>query len=224
VIGVINGTEALLRQAQNGLPSLNGHRRTWHPESWLVPLLLVIIAGGLVPLFKLDDETLTATVLAIIAVMLISVAAEFIILSGRSRWSDLAHVASNLVVYITAFGLYFGFLTSALDNMIASALGVGLATGLLATVLIRQTHVSWSRTYIYAIAVMVTLVEVRWALDFLDFGGPMMAVFLLLVFYLITGVVQNHLRGQMTRGLLAEFASVGAAGLFLLYSLRFWTG
>lgn len=224
MIGLVNGTEGLLRQRQGILPSLNGQHHVWRPESWLAPLLLVIIAAGIVPLFKLDGLALTFTVLAIIGLMILSITADYIILRGRSRWEDLAHVVSNLVIYVTAFGLYFGFLSSGLQELAVSALGLGLSTGLLAAVLIRQTQASWYRTLLYAGVIVVSIIEVRWALDFLDFSGPMMAVFLLLVFYLITGIVQNHLRGQMTRGLVAEFASVGAAGFLLLYGLRFWTG
>ena len=224
MIGIVTGTEGLLEQRESAVASLNGQHRTWRPESWLAPLLLVVIAAAILPLFKLEGIALTLTVLMILALIAVSIVADYLILGRASGLGDVARVASNLVIYVTVFGLYFGLLSSSLQELPTSTIGVGLSTALLAAVLVRQAEASWAQTLVYSSVVTVSLVEVRWALDFLDLSGPMMAVFLLLVFYLITGIVQNHLRGQMTRGLVAEFASVGAAGFLLLYGLRFWTG
>ena len=39
---------------------------------------------------------------------------------------------------------------------------------------------------------------------------------LLLAFYVISGVVQQHLWGRLTRRVIVEYAAIGAAGLALL--------
>jgi hypothetical protein len=59
--------------------------------------------------------------------------------------------------------------------------------------------------------------EVAWALNHLSLSGTAGGLFLLLVFYVITGLARQHLAGRLPRRVIAEFTIVSIIGLGLLH-------
>jgi hypothetical protein len=70
-----------------------------------------------------------------------------------------------------------------------------------------------SRTITYALATGVLLAEAVWATHFLPLDANGAAVFLLVAFYLMTGLMHNYLASRLSGWTTVEFAGVAGAGL-----------
>lgn len=134
-----------------------------------------------------------------------------------------ARLALNLITYLAAFALYNSVDVIGLEGV--PALGwVGLVTFLLSVELIRESTPDSGRTWLYATVAGIVLMEVRWAIAYWPLEGTMAAIFLVLVFYVVTGVIHSYFAGQLTRSTLAEFAIVTLIGLAVLFGARLLAG
>ncbi|MBI2909919.1 MAG: hypothetical protein HYX92_19950 [Chloroflexi bacterium] len=147
-----------------------------------------------------------------------AVAAEWhtVVLGRRTA---RARVALNLLCYLAAFALYNS--TDLLGFEGAVALGwVGVVTVLLSVELIREGATDNARTWLYALASGVVLMEIRWTVAFWPLEGTMAAIFLVPVFYLVTGVIHSYFAGQLNRSTMLEFVGATGAGLAILFGAR----
>ena len=67
-----------------------------------------------------------------------------------------------------------------------------------------------TRTITYALAIGVLLAEAAWVTHFLPLDASGAAVFLLLAFYLMTGLMHNYLADRLTAVPPSEFGVVAA--------------
>lgn len=77
-----------------------------------------------------------------------------------------------------------------------------------------------SRALVFAAVIGVIAAETRWVLYFIPLDGFLAGVFILLVFYLTTGVISHYLTEHLDRSVLAEFMLVTAAGLAIVIGGR----
>lgn len=121
----------------------------------------------------------------------------------------------HIGTYLTAFSLYAVVYTFEV-SLVPAALCVGLASTLLAVELLHEAESERGRTLVYAGVVGLVVAEARWALYFLPLESYLAAVFLLLVFYLASGLVQHHLSDDLTAPVLTEFAVIAALGVVIV--------
>jgi len=131
----------------------------------------------------------------------------------------MAHFLLNVITYLTAFGFYsvvYGF-----DVALApAAFAVGLISMLLSIEVFREAEADPIRALVFAAVIGVILAEGRWVLYFIPLDGILAGIFLLLVFYLTTGVISHYLTDHLDRMVLLEFAAVSAAGLVIVVGGR----
>jgi len=58
--------------------------------------------------------------------------------------------------------------------------------------------------------------QARWALYFLPLESYLAGVFLLLVFYLASGLVQHHLNNDLRPPVVTEFAGITVLGIIIV--------
>ncbi|MDP2726007.1 MAG: hypothetical protein Q8P59_00545, partial [Dehalococcoidia bacterium] len=80
------------------------------------------------------------------------------------------------------------------------------------------------RSWLAAIVSGLMMGEVTWGLNYWPLGGLMGGLFLLLVFYGLTGTLHSYLQGHLDRGVLIEFGTVIMAGFALLVLSSLWVG
>ena len=183
-----------------------------------VPVLFTLSAG----LF-LEDVILSywAAPAVIGASVLLGAAvwSEHVTVDRDAQQFPMARLLLNVITYLTAFGFYavvYGF-----DVELApAALAVGLVSTLLAVEIFREAEADAIRALVFAAVIGVIAAEARWVLYFLPLDGFLAGVFLLLVFYLSTGVISHYLTNHLERGVLLEFALVTAAGLAIVIGGR----
>jgi hypothetical protein len=69
---------------------------------------------------------------------------------------------------------------------------------------------------LYALGIGGLLAQAAWTTNFLPLEGSGAAVFLLLAFYLMTGLMHNYLGDRLTRKTAAEFGGVAGLGVLII--------
>jgi hypothetical protein len=129
----------------------------------------------------------------------------------------------TMITYLTAF-VFYAVVYSFDIALLPAAAAVSLVSVLLANDILREAEASPWRTLVYAAAIGLVVGEARWSLHFLPLEGFLAGVFLLLTFYVSTGLIHHTLIGNLTRPILAEFASVTLVGLVVVVLARIVAG
>ena len=143
-------------------------------------------------------------------------------LSVDARWPvyTTARLVVSICAYVAAFALYS--VVYEFDvGLLGGAFCVGLASLLLSLEVLREAtpvgSTPQTRTAaVYPCAIGLFLAQLTWSLHFLPLEGFLAAAFLLLAFYVATGVAQNYLLRQLDLATAGEFAVVAAVGLSIV--------
>ena len=187
-----------------------------------VPTLFALSAGLFLEDTVVGYWTLVATVVAAIG-MGATVYGEYVSVNVGAPAYPAARFILNVATYLTAFGLYAAVYSFDV-SLIPAALAVGATSVLLAAEVLREGEPGLARMVVLAGAIGLVVAEARWALYFLPLEGFLAAVFLLLVFYLSTGLVHHYVTGNLSRSVALEFVSVALAGLAVVVVGRIATG
>ncbi|MBF6600511.1 MAG: hypothetical protein IVW36_08380 [Dehalococcoidia bacterium] len=183
-----------------------------------VPVLFTLSSG----LF-LQDVVLSywavPSVLGAAVLMGCALYAEYESVAPEATSGAMAHFLLNVITYLTAFGFYavvYGFNVS----LAPAALVVGLVSMLLSIEVFREAEADPIRALVFAAVIGIIAGEARWVLYFIPLDGILAGIFILLVFYLTTGVIAHYLTDHLDRMVLLEFATVSAAGLAIVVGGR----
>jgi len=183
-----------------------------------VPVLFTLSSG----LF-LEDVILSywavPAVIGAGVLMAATLYAEHVSVEPASASFPFARFVLNVITYLTAFGFYavvYGFEV----DLLPAAFAVGLISMLLSVEVFREAEADPLRALVFAAVIGFIVAEARWVLYFIPLEGFLAGVFLLLVFYLATGVISHYLTDHLDRNVLAEFALVTAAGLAIVIGGR----
>jgi hypothetical protein len=121
----------------------------------------------------------------------------------------------NIATYVIAF-LFFATIYDFDLGLATSSFAAGIVSLLLGIEVLREEAMDTPRTVIYAVAIGVLLAETAWATHFLPLEGSPAAVFLLLTFYLMTGLMHSYLAERLNPRTAGEFAAVAMAGLLIV--------
>jgi hypothetical protein len=141
--------------------------------------------------------------------------AEYNSVDRKAPTYPTARLILNLATYVTAFLFYAAIYDFELA-LLPSAFGVGMVSLLLAVEVLREEALETPRTLIYATAIGALLAETAWAIHFLPLVEPAAAMFLLLGFYLATGLIHSHLGQRLNLFTAGEFAAMTALGLAIV--------
>jgi hypothetical protein len=148
--------------------------------------------------------------------------AECLCIDARNPLYGTGRFMLNIATYLGAFALY-AVMYSYGTGLIPAALGAGLVSAVLAADILRETELMPPpvgerslRSLGFAASIGLILGEARWALYFVPLDGFLAAVFLLLFFYVTTGVAQHYLTGHLTKVVAREYALVAFLGLLMV--------
>lgn len=191
-----------------------GPSHATRPEALVeTPPAALLVFGSCIFLRQLEGPwrwlTLGFAVLLLIALLL----GRYYSLNPKSRLFGAARFCSSLVAYILALG-YFAGVYGTRTRSLESASAITIVAFLLALYSLGP-HLS-RRTWVAAAVSGLMMGEVTWGLNYWPMEGLVGGLFLLLVFYGLTGTLHSYLLGRLTRGVLVEFLVVVGAGLALL--------
>jgi hypothetical protein len=187
--------------------------------AWTAPLLflptLMCLAAGLF----LEDALTGYWVLPGVAIaallMALTLYAEYITVDTYGPGFAGARFFLNLGTFLTAFA-FFAVVYSFDVALVPAALTVGLISLLLSVEVLRESEADPVRALVYAGAIGVIVAQARWALYFLPLESYLAGVFLLLVFYLASGLVQHHLNDDLRPPVVSEFVAITVLGIVIV--------
>ncbi len=182
-----------------------------------LPTMLTVI--GVVAVHSVQwwgYQVAAATLLGLVLASVISMQLSTHTLDSRSRRA--MRLLLNAMSYALAIGL-FGLIFGARLRTVISAPGIMVASGLLSVELYRNSETSAWRIWLYAALTALLMGELIWALNYTALSTPAGAALLLLAFYTLTGLVQQHLWGRLTPRVIIEYLVVLGLGLLAVIIL-----
>jgi len=153
--------------------------------------------------------------LAAAALMGIVLYAETASLDGQGQFYPASRFILNVGTFLTAFAFYvvvYEFEVS----LLPAALTVGLISMLLAVEVLREAEADPIRALVFAGAIGLVVAEARWALYFLPLESYLAGVFLLLCFYVSSGLIHHHLDDDLHAPIALEFSVITLLGVVIV--------
>ena len=187
--------------------------------AWTAPFLflptMLALASGLFLEDAISGYWVIPGALIVAALMGAVLFASQASVDQESHLYPASRFVLNIGTYLTAFGFYavvYAFDTS----LVPAALTVGLVSLLLSVEVLREAEANPMRALVYAGVVGLIVAEGRWVLYFLPVESYLAGVFLLLVFYLTSGLVHHHLNDDLRRPVVMEFAGIALLGAVIV--------
>lgn len=214
LLGVLtaSGVETIMRAH----PRVHLSETRYTAILWILPCLLVMGVVLILPSFRPAPGYALLTIVVTGILLLLVVLGEYLTIDLRDPMYSFARLGLNLAVYLAALVL-FQFIYALKLRSILSAPLIGIAAALLALELLRASESDVRRTWLYAATVGLALSQALWALNYWNVSALVGGVTLLVLFYLLTGFIQQYLFGQLRWRTLLEFAFVVVAVVLLLW-------
>ncbi|HUF53001.1 MAG TPA: hypothetical protein VMR52_04405 [Dehalococcoidia bacterium] len=179
-----------------------------------VPVLFTLGLGIFLEEVVGGYETIVVGMLSVIPYWAI-LRAEYESIDRGSANYQSTRLVLNIATYVVAF-LFFATIYDFDLDLATASFAAGVVSILLAIEVLREEGLDTTRTLLYAIAIGGLVGEAAWTTHFLPLEGSGAAVFLLLAFYLMTGLMHNYLGDRLSRKTAAEFGGVGALGVLIV--------
>lgn len=200
-------------------PLLPSRSLWWSATFWFLPMVVTI--SGLMLLSRVTWWGYQLALIALVgaAFIVIVIAQYHSITDARSAdrlaGGRLAHVFLPVAVYLVALMLYIALYGARLRSVL-SATGILLLSAGLALELYRHTGASTGRVWLYGLLTGALMSELTWGLNYTRANARVGGAFLLVAFYVLTGLAQQSLWGRLTRRVALEFAAIALVGLAAL--------
>lgn len=181
---------------------------------WILPGLATLLATILLP--QAPNTIYALGGLAVMAIILpLIITAEYRTVDPAVPSYKAVRLGLNFIAYLLALILFALIHESQAPGLLMAAAALG-GSSLLTLGLLHGTQQGFRRTGLYALIVGLVMGEIVWALSYSQLNSLTAGIFLLLVFYLITGLARQGLLKLLNRRILIEFAVVALIGLALL--------
>ena len=204
------GTDAVVR----GHPKAHFHNLDDTVLFLLVPALFTLGLGLFLEEVATGHWTIAAGLLSVFPYWAI-LKAEYDSVDRAAANFQSTRLILNVATYVIAF-LFFAAIYDFELSVIAASFAAGMVAVLLGIEVLREEALDNFKTATHALAIGILLAQAAWVTHFLPLEGAAAAVFLLLAFYLSTGIMHNYLAGRLNARTGSEFAAVAAAGLAIV--------
>jgi hypothetical protein len=204
------GTDAIVRHH----PDADFERLDDTALYLFVPVLFTLSAGIFIEEVAEGYWTAAAGVLSVIPFWLI-LRAEYESVDRSSASYQTTRLILNGATYVVAF-LFFATIYDFDLSTLTASFAAAIVSVLLAIEVLREEGMESTRTILYSLAIGLLLGEAAWAAHFLPLNESAAAVFLLLAFYMMTGLMHNYLARRLGVKTVSEFAAVALAGLAII--------
>ena len=179
------------------------------PGFWILPSFAIIAPFAFFRLFSPLLE-MTAAIIALAAagsLLLAALLGQHYALDRRPEVRHSARLALQTITLLLAFSIFSATYYARLRFLYSGAL-IGAAGMLLAYALLQWTP----RRGLLVLAGMVglTVAEANWALNYWAASFLLGGALLLVIFYVATGLVQNHLEGTLSKRVFWEYGLLGS--------------
>lgn len=188
--------------------------------------VLYLFLPGLFALFSAlaiqqSDNAAIRLVLGVVSVLLfgITVIAEYLTVDPDAETYEVARFGLLLSIYVTAL---FAFVVALGGDfpLIAGVLLVAGVTFLLTVDMLRELEADAGSLWVQSGAVAAVMAECRAVLYFLSLPDVLAGAFMLVVFYVITGLIQDRVTGRMNRGSWTTYGGIFGGAMLVIFLAR----
>ena len=195
-------------------PTMRGVSVLYSATYWGLPV--IVIVGGLLLTRQVSWWGYRAIVILLCGGLLALIArSQYETVDPSSRRYRLARVFLNTLTYACSL-YFFSVLVGTSMGLLRVAAGVALISVMLSLGLFRQERQEWQRTWLYALLVGLVMGEIAWELGQNATLAGDAAGLLLVIYYVVAGVAQQHLWGRLTARVALEYGALGLAGLAVI--------
>jgi hypothetical protein len=208
------GTEAIVRTH----PSVRGGLIRHTFPSWILPSLTTMAIAAYLPRSPDLPSWLFGLVIGG-SLLAWSIFMNYRVLGGGEQ--RIPRTALRLSAYPLALVLFTAIYRTRLRSLV-TATAVTLVAFLLALSILLDREPPerpMGRMFLYCAIIGLMLGETIWALNYWQANALTVGVLLMLLFYVLTGIVREHIRGSATRQVLFEFLIVAALGIWIVVRL-----
>lgn len=191
------------------------------PAFWLLPSLSVIASFAFSRLFSGILET-TAFIIALVAVGVLlfgSLIGQHYALDRRPDVRRNARLVLQAITFVLAFSAFSAVYYARLRFLYSGVL-LGVLGSLLAYAVLHWTPPRKGLVLLSCV-VGVVLAEAMWALNYWSAQFLLGGTLLLVIFYTVVGVLQNHLEGTLSRNVFWEYGLLGGGLLVAVLVVTF---
>jgi hypothetical protein len=147
--------------------------------------------------------------LAAVAALTIGAVAygEYQTVDVRARLYGPFRLLMAVATYLVAFS-FFTVLYTRDDPLVLASIAVGVVSMLLSLELLRESRLTGPSSFLVAIAIGVSMAQLRLVLYFFPLDGLLAGALLIIAFYLATGIVHHLLDHDLEWATAAEYAVV----------------
>ena len=205
------GTEAIVRSH----PAVRRRRVRYTFPTWILPGLTTIALATLLP----QSPTLLYWLLGLGlggGVLAWQILAVYRILDGRRESGTVpAQAGLRLIAFLLAL-VFFASIYRTRQRSLVTATAVTFVASLIALSILYTDRHPVRTSVLYAGTIGLVLGETTWALNYWQANALTVGVLLMLLFYILIGIVQEHLRGSTGRHIIIEFLVVAVLGLWVI--------
>ncbi|MBI3242743.1 MAG: hypothetical protein HYZ49_10665 [Chloroflexi bacterium] len=187
------------------------------PVHWVLPGATALALGLILNLAPLGPAWWLGLALSALLLVIVLVA-EYIVVERTDPAFGAASFGLTALTFIVALAI-FGWIRFTGTRAALSATSAALLGGLLALRLFLLNQAEAQRSLIFAGVIGLTCGETMWALNYWRVTPIGAGLLLLVLFYALHGLAQQHLAGQLNRRVIVEFAVVGMLGGIIALSL-----
>ncbi len=215
-VGVHSLARTSLPEPASEAPLSSGHEPSLATSAMLWPLPTLVAILGLVAVESViwwGYQVAMALVVGAVMAAVIALQLHTQSLSTAPRRGF--RLALNGVAYVIAF-LLFSSIFGTRQRSVLTATAVLAVSASLALELLRNAHTSVWRPWLYAAVIGLAMGEMTWALNYTRLADRTGGALLLLLFYIVTGMTQQHLWDRLSQRVVAEYIAVLALGLAVI--------
>ncbi len=183
---------------------------------WVLPCILALSAALIVPGIPGPRLYAMVGIAAAGVLMAVVVLGEYYTIDFYDPSYSFARLGLNLATYLTALLIYITIYGLKVRTILSAPV-VAVLSGLMALELLRGSEADVRRTWLYATTTALIMGEAMWAINYWNVSTLAGSVTLLLLFYVVTGVIQQYLWGRLRWRILLEFAAVIVVAALLLW-------
>jgi intracellular septation protein A len=146
------------------------------------------------------------------ALLAVVIVAQYHTVSSDDPRLREARLALNVLTYALAVFFFVVVYGSRLRSVV-SATSIMVVSAMLSLELLRSPREEIGRTWIYAGVIGLLMGEATWVLNYSALDARAGGGLLLVIFYVMTGLAQQHLWRRLTRRLVIEYVALGLAAL-----------
>jgi hypothetical protein len=205
---ISTGSETLIRSHPRA--EIGYRRNALH---WIVPGWTALGLGLLLELAPTGPVWWLG--LAVSAVFLVMVlVAEYTVVDPADAAYRVASLGLTALAFIVALAL-FAWIRYTGTRAALSATFTAIIAGSLGLRLLMLNGATFGRSTIYASVIGLVIGEAMWAFNYWQLAPTGAGLLLLVLFYLIHGLSQQHLTAQLNRRVVIEYVVVGVVGVII---------